>query len=53
MKRFFISCSERYAEAYGVNSHLEIIDGENHTITRKRPQVVSRTVEFFKEAIRP
>ncbi len=42
-------CSERYLEAYGSHATLKVIEGENHTITRRRKQVVGATVEFFKE----
>lgn len=41
-------CSERYLEAYGSNATLKVVEGENHTITRRRKQVVGETVEFFK-----
>ena len=41
-------CSERYLEAYGANATLKVVKGENHTITRRRKQVIGETVEFFK-----
>lgn len=41
-------CSERYKETYGDRAELVVIDGENHTITRRRSQVVSQTVRFFR-----
>ncbi len=41
-------CSERYLEAYGPHATLKVVEGENHTITRRRKQVVGETVEFFK-----
>ncbi len=41
-------CSEKYLEAYGDNATLEVIDGENHTITKRRKQVIEQTVTFFK-----
>lgn len=41
-------CSERYKETYGDRAELVVIDGENHTITRRRSQVVSQTVHFFR-----
>ncbi len=44
-------CSEKYLEAYGDNAKLEVIDGENHTITRKRKQVIAQTVQFFKTTL--
>ena len=40
-------CSERYKEAYGERSELFLIEGENHTITRCRDEVVRKTVSFF------
>ena len=42
-------CSERYLQAYGDNATLQVVEGENHTITRRRKQVVAYTVEFFKK----
>jgi alpha-beta hydrolase superfamily lysophospholipase len=44
-------CSERYKETYGDNATLKLIDGENHTITRRRSQVVLEVVEFFRECL--
>ena len=41
-------CSERYKETYGDSAELIVIEGENHTITRRRTRVVSRTVDFFR-----
>lgn len=41
-------CSERYIETYGPHATLKVVEGENHTITRRRKQVVAETVEFFK-----
>ena len=41
-------CSERYLEAYGAHATLKVVEGENHTITRRRKQVVPEVVEFFK-----
>ena len=41
-------CSERYLEAYGSHATLKVVEGENHTITRRRKQVVGETVEFFR-----
>ncbi|MBO7071257.1 MAG: alpha/beta hydrolase [Bacteroidales bacterium] len=43
-----IWCSERYKDTYGNNAVLKLVDGENHTITRRRKQVVSEVVEFYK-----
>ena len=42
-------CSERYLQTYGPAATLKVIEGENHTITRRRPQVIANTVEFFHE----
>ena len=41
-------CSDRYLEAYGAHATLKVVEGENHTITRRRKQVVGETVEFFR-----
>ena len=41
-------CSERYKEIYGDNANLVVIDGENHTITRHRNEVVRQVVDFFR-----
>jgi pimeloyl-ACP methyl ester carboxylesterase len=41
-------CSERYLEAYGSHATLTVVEGENHTLTRRRKQVIAHTVEFFK-----
>lgn len=43
-------CSERYKEIYGDNANLVVIDGENHTITRHRNEVVRQVVDFFRAA---
>ena len=40
-------CSDRYKENYGEKAELRIIEGENHTITRRRKEVVRAVVEFF------
>ena len=42
-------CSERYLETYGSHATLKVVEGENHTITRRRKQVINETVEFFKK----
>ncbi len=42
-------CSERFVETYGDSSELVLVDGENHTITRKRKDVVASVVEFFRK----
>ena len=41
-------CSERYLEAYGPHATLKVVEGENHTITCRRKQVVAETVEFLE-----
>lgn len=41
-------CSEKFKETFGDQADYVIIEGENHTITRHRDQVVSRTVDFFR-----
>ena len=40
-------CSERYMETYGSRAELVLVDGENHTITRRRAEVVRHVVRFF------
>lgn len=42
-------CSDRYLEANGAHATLKVVEGENHTITRRRKQVIAETVEFFKK----
>ena len=42
-------CSERYKETYGDQAELVVINGENHTITRRREEVVRQVVGFFME----
>ncbi|MBP5374391.1 MAG: alpha/beta fold hydrolase [Bacteroidales bacterium] len=44
-------CSEKYLETYGPSASLIVVEGENHTITRKRKTVVANTVAFFKEKL--
>lgn len=41
-------CSERLVETYGDKAELVLIDGENHTISRRRAKVVSQVVDFFR-----
>lgn len=41
-------CSERYKEIYGESSQLIVVDGENHTITRRRSEIVRQVVDFFR-----
>ncbi len=45
-------CSERYLETYGSPATLKVVEGENHTITRRRKKVIEETVEFFKKVFR-
>ena len=45
-------CSERFAETYGDSSELVTVEGENHTITRKRAEVVASVVSFFRQVLR-
>lgn len=42
-------CSERFLPAYGANATLQVVEGENHTITRRRRQVVGLVVQFFRQ----
>ena len=42
-------CSEKFLEAYGNHATLQVVEGENHTITRHRKEVVASTVAFFKK----
>ena len=44
-------CSEQYKETYGDKAELSIIEGENHTITLRRNEVVRQTVSFFKSLL--
>ena len=44
-------CSEKFADSYGENSELVVIEGENHTITNKRKEVVFSVVSFFKNIL--
>ena len=45
-------CSEKFAETYGDSSELVTVEGENHTITRKRAEVVASVVSFFRQVLR-
>ena len=42
-------CSERFLQTYGDHATLRVVEGETHTITRRRPQVVATTVAFFRQ----
>ncbi len=46
-------CSERFKEIYGDRAELVVIEGENHTITRRRSEVVGRVAGFFQDLFRP
>ena len=45
-------CSERYKEVYGEGAELIVVERENHTITRRRDQVLSQAVDFFRSVFR-
>ena len=45
-------CSERYLQTYGSSATLQVVEGENHTITRRRKQVVAGTVAFFQRVFK-
>ena len=42
-------CSEKYLQTYGTQTTLQMVEGENHTITRHRKVVVSHVMQFFRE----
>ena len=42
-------CSERFKQTYGDHATLQVVEGENHTITRRRDEVIAHTVDFFKK----
>lgn len=42
-------CSERFLQTYGDHATLQVVEGENHTITRRRDEVIAHTVDFFKK----
>ena len=46
-------CSEKYEETYGDNCELVLVEGENHTITRRRKEVVDSVVQFFSTQLQP
>ena len=46
-------CSEKYEETYGDNCELVLVQGENHTITRRRKEVVDSVVQFFSTQLQP
>jgi pimeloyl-ACP methyl ester carboxylesterase len=45
-------CSEQFAESFGDRSELVTVEGENHTITRRRAVVVESVVAFFRQLLR-
>lgn len=45
-------CSEKFVEIYGDRSELIVVEGENHTITRRRQRVVDLVVSFFRGLFR-
>ena len=42
------SYSEHYHEVYA-HSELHLLDGEDHTFSRRRPEVIATTVDFLKK----
>ena len=47
-----LRCSEEYLDYYRKDqAELIVVEGGNHTLTRKRAEVVRLTVEFFKEKL--
>lgn len=42
-------CSERFLQTYGSAATLRVVEGENHTITRRRNEVIAHTVAFFRQ----
>ena len=44
-------CSEQYLATYGDRATLVKIDGENHLITRRKKEILARTVDFFREVL--
>ena len=47
-----LRCSEEFQQTFGTSSRLIVVEGENHTITRRRKEVIARTVSFFRETFR-
>lgn len=45
-------CSEKYKETYGDRAVFTVVEGENHTINRRRDEVVRRVVAFFQSVFR-
>ena len=44
-------CSEKYLSTYGDRATLVKVDGENHLITRRKKEIISRTVAFFQQVL--
>ena len=44
-------CSEKYLDTYGEKAILRLVEGENHTITRKKKEVCGAVTAFFKERL--
>ena len=44
-------CSEQNLETYGSHATLVKVDGENHLITRRKKEILSRTVAFFRTSL--
>lgn len=42
-------CSEQYLQTYGDRATLVKVDGENHLITRRKKEILARTVAFFRQ----
>ena len=44
-------CSEQYLATYGDRATLVKVDGENHLITRRKKEILARTVAFFQQVL--
>ena len=44
-------CSEQYLETYDSRATLVKVDGENHLITRRKKEILSRSVAFFRTSL--
>ena len=42
-------CSERFLETYGDKADLAVVEGENHTITKKKKEVTRLVHTFFSD----
>jgi pimeloyl-ACP methyl ester carboxylesterase len=42
-------CSERYLKTYGEKADLVVVEGENHTITKKKKEVARLVHTFFSD----